>query len=94
MDERKIAKDALKREYLKEIASQLVKEGNLSGDAITVDEKGEIIFWGAIRLNPDYVFGLVRFLAVELANTKAELWLQSQSTNDKKNLQSTVEHSP
>jgi hypothetical protein len=91
MDERRIAKDALKREYLKEITCQLIKEGKLSDDAITVDEKGEIQFWGAIRQNPDYVFGLVRFLAVELANTKAELWLQSQSTNDKKNLQSALE---
>ena len=68
-----------------------MKEGKLSDDAITVDEKGEMLFWGAIRQNPDYVFGLVRFLAVELANTKAELWLQS--TNDKKNLESTLEHS-
>lgn len=40
MDERQIAKDALKREYQKEIASQLVKEFNLSNDAISLSERG------------------------------------------------------
>ena len=45
MDERKIAKEALKKEYLKEITCQLIKQGNLSEDAITVDERGEIQFW-------------------------------------------------
>jgi hypothetical protein len=82
MDERQIAKDALKIEYQKEIASQLVKELNLSSDAITVSEKGEIQFSISSRLNPDPVYGLVRSLMVELGNTKAELWLLTHSNKE------------
>ncbi len=78
MDERQIVKDALKREYQKKIASQLVKEFSLSSDAISSTEKGEILFAYSLGANPNTALGLVRSLMVELANTKAELWLQSQ----------------
>ena len=75
MDERQIAKDALKREYLKEIVKESSKKLNLDEDAIYLDGTGEILFRHVTEL-----YSVVRFLANELANAKAELWLQSLKT--------------
>jgi hypothetical protein len=79
MDERQIAKDALRIEYQKMIASQLAKEFNLSENAIYSDDKGEINFSALLCNNRDPVYGFVRSLITELSNTKAELWLQTHS---------------
>lgn len=78
MDERKIAKDALKTEYLKEIVSESSKKLNLKEDALFIDNQGEIMF----PRTPIELYSLVRFLANELANTKAELWLQIHSNKE------------
>jgi hypothetical protein len=76
MDERQIAKDALKKEYLKEIVSELVKEEVVREGVIEIDQRGEVQFFGH---NPDHLYAVVRALFDKLANTKAELWLQNQS---------------
>ena len=88
MDERQTAKNALKIEYPKEIASQLVKEFNLSESAISSSGKGEIDFGYLLRSNSEPLYGFVRSLIAELANAKAELWLQSQSSKGTEQKQS------
>jgi len=82
MDEMQIAKDALKKGYLKEIATQLCKVGNLKEDSIDIDEEGKMRLPRAPSGEADKIYGLVRFLANEIANLKAELWLQSQSNKE------------
>ena len=82
MDERQIAKDALKKEYLKEIAIQLCKAGNLKENAIYVDEEGQIRFPRATTGEANRMTVLVRFLADEIADSKAEMWLRTQSNKE------------
>lgn len=76
MDAKQVAKDALSIEYQKEIASHLIEELKLSGDAITVNQ-GEIVFSLSMRQNSESILILVKTLIIELANSKAELWLQT-----------------
>jgi hypothetical protein len=78
MDERKVAKDALKKEYLKEIAQKLVEDYKVPDDDICVNGSGRI------NLDVDDIAILRRIakdLADKLADTQAELYLQkTQST--------------
>jgi len=73
MDESQIAKDTLKKEYLKEILKESSKKLDLNEDAIFLGNNGEILFSADVT----ELYTVVRFLASELANAKAELWLQS-----------------
>ncbi|MGD0029247.1 MAG: hypothetical protein ABSC91_09935 [Candidatus Bathyarchaeia archaeon] len=72
MDERKVEKDALKKEYLKEIAHQLAVENKVLDDDIYVNDSGHIIF----EVNNDTLIRIAKDLADKLANTKAEIYLQ------------------
>lgn len=78
-DEEKVVKKALREEYLKEIAQKLNKKTERV-DAVTVDGKGELYFGFSIQ-EPNILAGLVRYLAIELADTKAELWLKNYKTS-------------
>jgi hypothetical protein len=72
MHERKVEKDALKKEYLKEIAHQLAVENKVLDDDIYVNDSGHIIF----EVNNDTLIRIAKDLADKLANTKAEIYLQ------------------
>lgn len=87
MNERDVAKEALKKEHVKEIVKKIAQEAfekklinNL--EDINVDDKGKITFditgnYSAhdVAILEDFI----RHLIGELADTKAELWLQTQS---------------
>jgi len=68
---------AVKRQNLEEIAKQLVEKAKLSNkNSIRVDEEGKIIFYtGGFRIDYDILTELVTYLATELADARAELWL-------------------
>lgn len=72
MDERKVEKDALKKEYLKEIAHQLAVENKVSDDDIYVNDSGHMIF----EVDNRTLMRIAKDLADKLAYTKAELYLQ------------------
>lgn len=88
MNERKIVKDSLKKEYLKELPEELNKSLVSENQTFTLrnlkfDEEG-------IRFSPigppeactNDLVGIINYLASELANTKAELWLQTHSNKE------------
>lgn len=71
MVERKVEQDALKKEYLKEIAHQLAVENKVREDDIYVNDSGHIVF----EVDNDTLMRIAKDLADKLANTKAELYL-------------------
>jgi hypothetical protein len=79
MDERKVVKDALKKEYLKEITHQLSKKWGFLNSDIYVDEEGFLKLGRVAQIKPDVLFELLSYLGTELADSKAELWLQTHS---------------
>jgi ribose 5-phosphate isomerase len=84
MDERKVAKEALKKENLKEIAHQLAVNNKIKEDDIYVNDKGRMIL-DIDSSDIDAMRRMIIELADELAEAKAELWLQKQSTEISKN---------
>jgi hypothetical protein len=80
MDERKVVKEALKKENLKEIAHQLAVNNKIQEDDVYVNEKGRMIL-DIDDSDVDIMRRMIIELADELADTKAELYLQkTQST--------------
>jgi hypothetical protein len=77
VSERDIEIEAVKRHNLEEITKQLVEKAKLSDrDDIRVDDEGKVIFdTGGLPIDNDILIGLVRYLATELADARAELWL-------------------
>ncbi len=78
MSERDVAKEALKKKYLEDIAKDLFKEskGKIQfPEDVKVDENGKLQIDHLVDVN--FLRVAVSYLANELANTKAELWLQS-----------------
>ena len=91
MSEIEVQKKALKEKYLKDIAQELdvelkKKESQTNQSRslreIAFDKQGEIQFFTAGTLGASFQDSLVliKYLAFELANTKAELWLLKQKT--------------
>jgi len=58
IDEKKVVKEALRKEYLKEIAQKLNKKAERV-DAITADDKGELHLSFRIQ-EPNILAGLIR----------------------------------
>lgn len=80
-DKREVAKEALKREYLEEIAKELRAKGNIINEEdLRVDDKGKTLIFDRMifGLNNDALIGFVKYLAERLADTEAELWFQKE----------------
>lgn len=71
-----VTKKALKENYLKEIVNQLIEELELASDVIEIDTKGQIQFYGSLRIDINKQSELVRNIADKLAETKADQWLK------------------
>ena len=77
MNEREVAKEALKKKYLEVIAEELFAEakGKIPSEDVSVDDKGKLLL--DIDDN-DVLKAFVKYLANTLAEAKAELCLQNQ----------------
>ena len=89
MDERKIAKDSLKKGYLKELPEEITKSLAVENQTFPIrnmrfDEDGILHFTpiGPPEACANVLVGIINYLASELAETKAELWLKTKSNKE------------
>jgi hypothetical protein len=89
MNEKQIVKDALTREYIKEMGKKLNDElaknrqlQSISLREITFDEEGEMKCTpiGPQGASFEDAKLIIKYLVKEWANTKAEMWLETQLT--------------